>query len=1444
MLGDDPYSSASLFSKSTLGYAKEAMSSIYSSTCPEDIKRVSLNNRSYSRDSSSLLAILRFFERFVPPRYNLMISSFVFMIPHILLIFILTAVNSSFSYYIPQLQHAFLKWGFDVNSSSAYGFVLALSILLTQTLQQWYQNLTNPLRSFSGRRVEYAFAGLGLRKRFRLHPDIIANVNSIDLRNISERDIYSVATFVNNLVTISMLPMNVMTCIVTVRKIFTGTVRWAIIAAFVTIPLPSLFQPDKAKDFEEMFQTQGRHTQETRGLITNIKSIKVNGWEDAIKKKILTILDSRSSQEKRFVLQSSLATTLAFLQKGIVMTTLFVENTLANTPIDALSIAPTLALVEQFKVLVMSCFERLFSLKQCFNGVKLFQSYLNASEVENYAEVDGQRHTVLGQTWRGMSAAEKKAAIAAIDETVAVDFKECLLGYRLRVTTPQEDTQPTSKPANPYSFSEISKRVWDLVKKVLVRIRNLFLEQDVTPTADPSILYLSSLSFVPLSARTTRSLSPSPSSPHATSSSPLSVHLSVPSTSSPAIPLPPFSLTLEAHKHYSLIGPVGCGKSLLLSTMAGQSDLYEGWGFVRGRSILLPQNTLILDSTIKANVLFGLDYNKELFDQVIHACCLVDDLKAMPKGIETVVGNRGQQLSGGQKARVCLARLCYTVLVDRQPVPDDSSCGPRQPPSILLLDDPTSACDMKVTRWIERHVLDGILRNETVVMATHNKPLAFRFGQVLEMKDGIITPLNENGFEFGSSQSFAVSSRFNMSDGDLDDVSDDNEAPADGRSDESSPNEDVKLRVMNPTAVIPTVAGPTSSPSASETTPATIPTDDSSATETKKKGAFRWLNKSTLQFLLGQFSFVLFVVSTVCSFTADWLTIKQRALTEEGEFVQTATSHSADSPVPTRLFTSHSIGLYFWYSIVITLIRFVHGYLNNTITAQNRRSLTTSLLNVFLDAPLHVFQTADKGHLEELFVFDVFAVSDPRLNPLFSFIGALQLSLVEAVALFVKMPDFQPLFILLVFLSFLVTRLSDKYKSEAHRRKQLSRARNRSYTKIQVLSCATTIHQMGREDAFFNIVALHEDEREAEAFYENQYYRWVRQISNTLEHSLPLLLWFFALKAKRSTGQGVSLQFVQSSASVALALYSRVKFVFTSMDEGMDAVDRVQEGLQTPQENGHLRGEKEAASKTLEWTKSGSVEVEDLQVKYTPDGKSVLTDVGFKIEDGQWVGVVGRTGCGKSTLTLSLLNLMIREKGTIRIGGKNIDEINTNTLRQHIAVVQQDVALVAGTIRDNIDPHNAFSDEAVLNALSRIGIREVIEALPQSLQTPLSDSTSVLSAGQRQLLSVACALLRQTKLVLLDEPSSNVDQDTDGVLQQVMREAWRDATVIVVAHRLTTIADSDVTIVMDAGRVVEAGKTVALLHTPGSALQKLALSSGPNFLEQLQAIALAAQSQT
>ncbi|KAK2962869.1 Multidrug resistance-associated protein [Blattamonas nauphoetae] len=1557
----DPYTDASFLSKITGYYSKHAFNPPVDPENPRKRKKLHLAGVSFTKDCSDfdrLCARVRPFAK----NHTIIVAGLIFLIPHVIFMTITDTINSLLQMIEPVLSHRFTRWGFDEKSPPIVGLFYACAIVAMSLLRNAIQVYTQPLQYHSHSRVRNVFNGLSIRKRFVLHPDIISNIDSEDLRRIASQDINSIQNLAQHLFNLLMVPTHLLANILTVRQLFKGTFSWTIIVSVLSLPLPTILVPKTQTIWKDQSKARNEYYKEVNNLTSNIKTIKINGWEDAIERKLLTLTSQMSNQDISQMRTRAFSTVAHEIRQILIMGTLFVENARNGVVVDALTLNTTLSQANTISYTLTNVLTQVAGIKHRVQAALRFEAYLQSSESDNNYQVDEKKYILIGNEWKTLSDEAKSEKIRHIDDTIAIDLNNCTLGYRMkRGTGTQKSPQLTSNPDlsahipdsvgdnppldDPDTIVEKGRSVPEILLSLIKRILRAiwdgtklhfqayfedYSSRGSTGVLDLSCLQLSSLDFVPLAGRSIvhssspsfqftgrSSVSPSPVAPISTrpqsppfagpplvgpsgprAPSPPFSHPSIPRAPSPAflgsdltkrqtvspsarstrssrsnrpVLLAPvsFTLNLKHGRHYALLGTVGCGKSLLLSTLAGLSDGFSGEGLVNGVTVFLPQDPVVLNSTIRKNILFGLPLNKEVYLRVVDACCLNNDFDELPSADQEYIGEHGRKLSGGQKQRMCLARVCYSLLMTT-PKSDDG--GFRR---VVLLDDPTSACDVKVTRQIEEKVLNGILKKETVLLTTHNKPLANRFGTVLEIVEGRIEYVkqeaepeerNDDDEEEGTAKIEHTTTRHNFAEegGDLDEMGD---KAAESKSDQ-------------PQSELDAVDDGDDDGDTQDLDDTANPDDFMRAANSGKVT----LSKENIIFMMKHFSVVLVAISYVVSFLAIWLKRKQQALmtdgspnknlkstettTEENNAKDTPSSLSSTptTPAPTesttqadapiRVFTLSSIALHFFLSVATAGLDYSNSHLEHSMATANSKAMSSELLHIIMDTPWHIFEHL-KNAVDSIIQHDVRTLTNPKSNPLLSFASQLQPLIVDVTSVFLKAPAFRLMYSILItwsLIQFVYYRLKDKWDTWKMRRKYAKQKKNEelddewdpeehedmpddSYAASDhILTAGPTIRQMGQQDLFFKRVCDGQDDSTIYEFYENaseSMYDMQYILTSGLER---VMLWYFCSKAKKETGKGVSLAFLTTSAQSAKGVVGKVQSAYYSIRNSLSAVERVKRAYQLPQENGSLKRE-EGEEKEEEWMKDGRIELENVSVKYSTRGENILKGVSLSIESGQRIGIVGRTGCGKSTLTLAILNLLIRDSGTIKIGGTNINEIHTHTLRKHIAVVQQEVILANGSIRECIDPYHQHSDDAILRSLDVVGIKNDVLDLPDGINTPLTDTTRLLSAGQRQLLGISRALLKQAKIVLLDEPSSNVDQETDEQVQTVMREAWSDATVIVIAHRLTTVADTDVTVVMDKGMVLECGNTLELLQKEGSALQTLALNSGPAFLQQLQDIA-------
>lgn len=258
-----------------------------------------------------------------------------------------------------------------------------------------------------------------------------------------------------------------------------------------------------------------------------------------------------------------------------------------------------------------------------------------------------------------------------------------------------------------------------------------------------------------------------------------------------------------------------------------------------------------------------------------------------------------------------------------------------------------------------------------------------------------------------------------------------------------------------------------------------------------------------------------------------------------------------------------------------------------------------------------------------------------------------------------------------------------------------------------------------------------------------------------------------------------------------------------------------------------------------DWPHAGKIEFQQVDLKYRADLPSVLHNATFTIYPKEKIGIVGRTGAGKSSLTMALFRLTEIHSGKILIDDIDTRTIGLDDLRSKLAIIPQDPVLFIGSVRTNLDPFEQHSDMQLWDALKRVYLDTLVRSLPGGLEGSITEGGDNFSVGQRQLICIARALLRNSQILVLDEATASIDNETDNLIQQTIRSSFVDCTVLTIAHRLHTIIDSDRIMVLDHGTVVEFDKPDTLLHNPHSFFSRLVEETNPETAKALKATAAA-----
>ncbi|XP_057709527.1 ATP-binding cassette sub-family C member 4-like isoform X2 [Corythoichthys intestinalis] len=839
----------------------------------------------------------------------------------------------------------------------------------------------------------------------------------------------------------------------------------------------------------------------------------------------------------------------------------------------------------------------------------------------------------------------------------------------------------------------------------------------------------------------------------------------------PTLQIPSF--TVRAGELLAVIGPVGSGKSSLLSAILGELSQESGVVKVRGDLTYTCQQPWILPGTVRSNILFGKELNRFKYDRVLRACALKRDVKLLPGGDLSPVGDRGANLSGGQKARVSLARAVY------------------QDADIYLLDDPLSAVDAEVGKHIFEECICGLLWDKPRILVTHQLQYLKAAHEIVVLKEGQLvakgsySELQSSGLDFSSL------------------------LKEDDNLEERTSVTSISGRAS---FCLSTLSDKTMSSMASLSASCyslredTL-TLDAQPTEEERRsqgdvGLQIYINyfRAGANFLVLSILLLLNTLAHVAFVLQDWWLAHWAS---EQQHINT-TQRLNDS-LPTQLDLGLYLSVYAGLTVAAVVFGLVRSLVFFNVLVSSAQALHNRMFHAILRTPVHFFQINPTGRILNRFSKDI-GYLDSLLPWTFVDFTQVFLQVLGVIAVCATvMPwilvPFIPLFAIFLYLRRYYLQTSRDIK------------RLEATTRSPVFS-----HLSSSLQGLSTIRAFKVQQRFKEMFDDYQ--------------DLHSAAWFLFLTTSRWLAvrlDGICCIFVTVTAvgciyfsddmdpgAVGLALSYAVTLTgmfqwgvrqSAEIENMMTSVERVVEYAE-------LKSEAPWETDTMpphDWPKRGSITFESVNFSYNTSEPLVLKNLTVVFRSREKVGIVGRTGAGKSSLISALFRLAEPE-GTIMIDGFRTSDIGLHTLRQKMSIIPQDPVLFTGSMRKNLDPFSEHTDEDLWNALQEVQMRGAVEELPNKLETLLTESGSNFSMGQRQLLCLARAILRNNRILVIDEATANVDPRTDSLIQQTIRGKFQECTVLTIAHRLNTIIDCDRILVLDAGQIQEYDEPYMLLQ--------------------------------
>ncbi|XP_015122091.1 multidrug resistance-associated protein 1 isoform X1 [Diachasma alloeum] len=876
----------------------------------------------------------------------------------------------------------------------------------------------------------------------------------------------------------------------------------------------------------------------------------------------------------------------------------------------------------------------------------------------------------------------------------------------------------------------------------------------------------------------------------------------------------------------AIVGTVGSGKSSLVSAFFGEMYRLSGRVNTQGSIAYVSQQAWIQNATMQDNILFGRPLDKVLYNKVIEACALLLDLQMLPAGDQTEIGEKGINLSGGQKQRVALARAVYS----------DSD--------VYFLDDPLSAVDSHVGKHIFENVIgpSGLLKKKTRVLVTHGITYLPDVDNIVVLKDGEITETGTYKQLLEKKGAFADFLIQHLQEVRAEDDEETDLTEIKQQLESTIGSEELKqklTRSRSKSSVTHSDSGSADQRSLNGSLPRQHSTESQRSGSLAKITSFKE-NKS-IEAKAGEK-----IIETEKTETGSVkLRVYAHYLKSIGWFLSISTI------IMNAVFQSFSIGSNIWISkwsdddsIIVNgtqdtskraMYVGVYGALGlgQAVTSffcdlapqlgcwLAARQMHLVMLSGVMRASLTFFDTTPTGRIISRFAKDVDVLDTSLPQQISDCIYCLFEVIATLVVISISTPAFVSIIIPIGVVYYFIQRFYVATSRQLKRLESVSRSPIYSHFGESVTG-APTIRAYGVQDRF-----IRESENRVD-FNQVCYYPSIianRWLAVRLEMVGNLIIFFSALFAVLGRDT-LSAGLVGLSVSYALQITQTLNWLVrmtSDVETNIVAVERIKEYSETPQE-----APWEITDKTppKEWPSEGRVEFRDFKVRYREGLDLVLKGISFTVDGGEKIGIVGRTGAGKSSLTLALFRIIEAAEGKIIIDDIDIATLGLHALRSRLTIIPQDPVLFSGSLRLNLDPFNRHGDEEVWRALEHAHLKTFVQSLPNGLSHAVSEGGDNLSVGQRQLICLARALLRKTKILILDEATAAVDLETDDLIQRTIREEFKDSTVLTIAHRLNTILDSDRVIVLDKGYMIEFESPHSLLQKPTSAFYSMAKDAG------------------